>query len=389
MIQGSIQSKTISYILGVALAFYTYFFYLVLPKIENYNAGLNITFMFFIIFIMISTYFLKGDFKKYINLEKKVLIIISCWFLVTFVGYYLKEIFYNNPEYYSFSARNFFYLTLIILFVALVSSYAIDKMLVSIYIIYFIYGIYLISTLYEAKVLGVYPPINKNVVGFFILPFVAYVFMKLRNNLKWTIVWYLIGSSILFITGARTSFVSFLMLPVFLFVIKFFKSNLRFFYSIYIFLGFLGVLFVTYGIYPVYDKINFLFTDRILLWETYLNYLISSKTILLGTSYYALPELMQSIGQPGTIHPHNQFIMMLVMNGLIGLIFFVSFLLLSFPKKVDKLIPADGVLFVLITIQFSEAIIPLFDFSFLSFVFVVNILINKNLHNGFSEEKAY
>lgn len=381
MNQGNIKSSLIAYIFGTVLTIYTYSFYFILPKIGHYDAALNITFMFFLIFIMFSTYFFQNDFKRYITIERNVLVILSLWFLVTFVGYWLIKLFFENPDYYPFLSRNFFYLTLIILFVSLVRSDAINKMLVSIYIIYFIYGLYLIPTLYEAKVLGVYPPINKNVVGFFLLPLLAFIFMRLQKNIKWMVIWYIIGAIILYLTGARTSFVSFLMLPIFIIFIKILKNKIRLFYLIYLFLGLTAVLVATYVIYPVYDKINYLFTDRILLWETYINYLVSSRSLLFGTGYHTLPELMQGIGQPATIHPHNQFIMILVMNGLIGLVFFMSFFLLSMPKYVGELLPSDGVLFVLITIQFSEAIIPLVDFSFLSFVFIVNVLINKSLHN--------
>lgn len=253
-------------------------------------------------------------------------------------------------------------------------------MLVSVYIFYFIYGVYLIPNLFEAEKLGIDPLINKNVVGFFILPFVTYLFMKFQKNFKLLITCYIFGSVILFLTGARTSLVAFLFLPVLFVSIKGFKGKMRFFYLTYITIGLISVLIITFFVYPSYEKINTLLTDRVLLWQTYLNYLLENKSMLTGTGYFALPDLMTSIGQPVYIHPHNQFIAMLVLNGLIGLLFYVIFILKAVPKKVNRLNPTDGIIFVLITIQFTEAIMPFFDFIFISFVFIVNLLINKSLH---------
>lgn len=371
---------TVKYVLGLSLAIYTYFFYLILPKVAYYDAALNITFMMFIVFVLVSSYLFNNDFKNYFKKEIEVLFIVITWFLVIFIGYGIKGLSLDNPEYYAFISRNFYYFILIFLFVSLVDNKVIGKMLVSVYIFYFIYGVYLIPNLFEAEKLGIDPLINKNVVGFFILPFVTYLFMKFQKNFKLLITCYIFGSVILFLTGARTSLVAFLFLPVLFVSIKGFKGKMRFFYLTYITIGLISVLIITFFVYPSYEKINTLLTDRVLLWQTYLNYLLENKSMLTGTGYFALPDLMTSIGQPVYIHPHNQFIAMLVLNGLIGLLFYVIFILKAVPKKVNRLNPTDGIIFVLITIQFTEAIMPFFDFIFISFVFIVNLLINKSLH---------
>lgn len=108
---------TVKYVLGLSLAIYTYFFYLILPKVAYYDAALNITFMMFIVFVLVSSYLFNNDFKNYFKKEIEVLFIVITWFLVIFIGYGIKGLSLDNPEYYAFISRNFYYFILIFLFV--------------------------------------------------------------------------------------------------------------------------------------------------------------------------------------------------------------------------------------------------------------------------------
>lgn len=377
------NSLIVQYIFGLFLGIYTYLFYFILPKVSSlYDAALNVTFMGFIVFILVSSYLFHGDFKEYIKSERYVILFLLLWFLITFVGYGLKGIFIENPEYYSFFARNYFYLTMIFLFVSMVKKDVINRMLVSVYIIYFIYGLYLIPTLFEAQKLGITPIVNKNVVGFFILPTLAYIFMKLNSHIKWMVLWYIIGIGILYLTGARTSLFSFILLPIMIIGMKVMKNKLRLFYVLYVSLGLLTVFILTYVVFPKYEEINLLFTNRIFLWQIYIDHIINSNALFTGIGRIVVPEILGPNGVMTTLHPHNQFITILLFNGLVGLTLYLLFILFSIPKQVESLKPADGVIFVLITIQFSESIIPFFDFFFISFIFVVNLFINRSLHKS-------
>lgn len=380
MVQLEYRSLIMQYIFGVALAAYTYLFYFTLPKVVRYDAALNAIFMGFILFVLVSAYFFNGDFKAYIKEQKSALFILLIWFMIAFVGYGLKGVFFDNPTYYPFMARNFYYLTLMILFVAFVDRNAIDRMMTSVYAVYFIYGLSLIPHLLEAEKLGVLPEINKNVVGFFLVPFLAYILLKLQHHKWWMSAWFILGAVILHLTAARTSFLAFILLLFFIVAMRVLKNRLRLFYVMYISTSLILISVLAFFIYPDHQEVNAFFTQRILLWKEYLGYMFNSETILIGTGYTILPEVLSSAGLRTTLHPHNQFITLLVFNGVIGLVFFILLILLSVSRKVKELLPSDGVIFSIVTIMFAEAIIPFFDFFFLSFVFVVNLLINRFLH---------
>lgn len=345
-----------------------------------YDAALNMTFLFFIMFIFISAYFFNGDIKFYIREQRTVLIILLLWFVITFFGYYLKGLFLDNPNYYSFLSRNFYYLMLMILFVAFLNQQTVEKMMVSVYLVYFIYGVNLIPSLVEAEKIGVLPVINKNVVGFFLVPFLAYVLFKLQHRKWWMVGWYLTGVIILHLTGARTSFVAFLLLPIFIAGVKLFKYKIRLFYIVYMLASLIFVYIIAFIIYPDHQEVNTLFTQRVVLWREYISFMFETKSILVGTGVAVLPDMLTQVGLRTTLHPHNQLVTMFVFNGVVGVFFFIAFLLLSVPKKITEILPSDAVVFSTITILFAEALVPLFDFFFLSFVFIINLLINKTLH---------
>lgn len=370
------------YVLGIVLAIYTYFFYFVLPTVTIiYDGILNVTFMSFLIFIFVAAYFFTGNVKTYIKEQRHLLILLLVWFLVTFVGYYVKGIFIDQPQYYAFLGRNFYYLSLMILFVAFVDRKAVDTIMVGMYAVYFLYGIKALPNLVQVHFFGGIPVANKNVIGFFLVPFLAYVFLKLKNHKRWMIIWYFMGVTILYLTGARTSFIAFLLLPIFMVAIFLLKYRMRLFYILYIFIGIVGVWIITFIIYPNYQQIDTFFTERVLLWSEYIQYVFNSNAVLIGTGQSVLPDLLTQVGLRETLHSHNQYVTMLVFNGMIGVVFFILFILLSTPKKVNQLLPSDAVLFTLITILFAESLVPLFDFFFLSFVFIMNLLINRLLHN--------
>lgn len=369
------------YIAGIILAAYTYFFYFILPHFSShYDAILNITFLFFLSFLLVSAYNFPGDFKSYVLEERIVLIILILWFLVTFFGYYFKGIFLDNPDYYSFLSRNFYYLMFMVLLVSFVNQQAVEKMMVSVYFIYFIYGVTLIPGLIVAEKLGELPVINKNVVGFFLVPFLAYELFRLQHRTWWMIAWYIVGSILLFLTGARTSFVAYLLLPIFIGGVQLFKQNLRLFYTIYLLSSFIFVCMIAFIIYPDHQEVNTLFTQRVVLWREYISFMFETKSVIIGTGVTVLPDLLTQVGLRPTLHPHNQFVTMFVLNGIIGLFFLLLFILFSIPKKISKILPSDAVIFSIVTILFAEALIPLFDFFFLSFVFTVNLLMNRMLH---------
>lgn len=81
--------------------------------------------------------------------------------------------------------------------------------MVGMYAVYFIYGIKTIPSLIQAQQLEVIPVANKNVVGFFLVPFLAYGLLKIKKHNWWMIGWYIVGVILLYLMGARTLFIAF------------------------------------------------------------------------------------------------------------------------------------------------------------------------------------
>lgn len=371
-------STITQYILGIALAGYTYIFYLVLPHLSLPEANVNVMMMGFILFILVAVYFFKGDYKAFIKQERSVLFILFLWFVITFVGYRINGLFIDNPDYYGLVSRNFYYLSLVILFVSLVEKNTVNKILVGMTGVYFLYGFYL-----TVKDLLCYQiAINENVVAFFLLPFLSYMLFYFRTNRKYSVPWYLFGSALLFLSGGETSFLSFFLLPFFYMTMKIFKNRLRLFYLSYLLTAFSLILFMSFIVYAKYESINVLFSKRLLLWKKYILYVFGEKGELFGTGNVIMPWI-EMYGFAPTIHAHNQFITIFVFNGFVGLILYVALFLFAVPKKIDQLLPIDAILFSLITVQFAEAIIPFFDFSFLSLTLTITLLISRSLHREY------
>lgn len=363
------------YILGIALAGYTYIFYLVLPHWSFPEANGNVMMMGFVLFVLVAAYFFKGDLNAYIKEERSVLFILLLWFVITFVGYRINGLFLNNPNYYAVVSRNFYYLTLVLIFVSLVDRKVVNKILIGMIGIYFLYGFYLMVK----SLIGYSIMMNENVVAFFLLPFLSYMLFYLRINQTYSIVWYVFGSVLLFLSGGETSFLSFFLLPFFYLGLKFFKNRLRLFYLTYILTALSLVLFMSFVVYAKYESINLLFSQRLLLWKKYVLYVFGEKAEIFGTGNVIMPWI-EIYGFAPTIHAHNQFITMFAFNGFVGLILYLAFLLYSVPRQVNQLLPIDAVLFSLITVQFAEAIIPFFDFSFLSLTLIITLFITRSLH---------
>lgn len=370
----------IQYLFGVFLALYTYFFYLILPISNRYDAMLNVTFMSFIFFILISAYFYEGNYKKYIDIKKYSLFPLLFWFLIAFVLYGSRNFFVDNPNYYSFLARNFYYLSLIILFVSLINQKVLERMLTSIYVVYFLFGFYLTVKLFLADSNRVIIPIkesyiaiNENVIGFLILPFLSYFFIKMKDKKVLVFIYYLFGLVLLYFTNAWTSLVSFALLPLFIIGIKVFKNKLRLFIGVYLISAFSLILLLSFVIYPYFGNLNEIFNGRLFLWKEYINYVIGTKAFIIGTGNWILPNI-ESLGLHNGINSHNQFITILFFNGIIGVVCYVLFIINAIPKIINKIRPSHAVLFSLLTVQLAESIVPFFDFGFLSFLFLLSIL---------------
>jgi len=216
--------------------------------------------------------------------------------------------------------------------------------------------------------------INENTVGLLLVPFLIYLFIKAKG-LYLKLLIYTIGAILIYISDAHTSLIIFILLPVFIMIIKKIK-NPRLFYSIYILSGIL-VTFIIANINS--ELITSLLTNRDILWEKYFDHVTSSiQHFLFGTGQWVIKledPLLHGL------HAHNAYLNILNYSGVFVLVLYLCLIIFSNRKRVNTFTVSDGVLFFMVTFQFAESSVPFFNFFFPSVIFYINIFMNR-----FSEE---
>lgn len=89
-----------------------------------------------------------------------------CWLL-------FKRFFCGSTKLFSFFRPQFLLFITDDFIYFFVNRKTVDTIMVGMYAVYFIYGIKTIPSLIQAQQLEVIPVANKNVVGFFLVPFLA------------------------------------------------------------------------------------------------------------------------------------------------------------------------------------------------------------------------
>lgn len=211
---------------------------------------------------------------------------------------------------------------------------------------------------------------NENTIGLFLAPFLIYLCITMKNHFLRVIV-YLLGGIYLFYSNAMASFVGFVLFPIFAFLLLRFKKS-RMVYSLYIFVGLLVTLFI---ITLNSHFLTEILSNRNLLWKIYFKNIISSwQTFLFGTgNWYA------DIADPllKGLHAHHAFLNIVHFTGVFALIFYLCLIIFSTRKQIKHFTVSDGILFFIVTFQFAESSVPLFNFMFPSMIFYWNLFLNK------------
>ncbi len=377
------MNRRMRYVVGIVLAFFTYYYCYLLPTMGDYQSWYNLTFMFIALMTLSLSYlYPEQNFKKYINGQRSVIIVLASCFIIGFFFYPLLNI--NVGE--GFLARltgNFYYLTLIFLMVAFVDKKRFEQALKVTYFLYFVYGV-ILTLFVHLKITLRGEIINENVVAFFMLPYLTYLFIN-SSTQKVKLIVYGLGSLLLLASYGKTSFLAFVLLPLFIFVVKKANNNLRYVLLFYMILANV-LVFVIVNLPPtLFSKVDDFLTFRPILWKEYIDSIGGISTFIFGTGN-VLIEGLEKYNLP-YMPPHNNFVSVLFFNGLIGLFLYIMFIIMSVPKKVKKILPTDAIIFVMVTVQFAESFIPFFDFCFFMFVFAVNLFISRSLHE--SERNKY
>jgi hypothetical protein len=257
-----------------------------------------------------------------------------------------------------------------LLIVVMIKRDVLISILSRLYFAAFIIGMLFIGATH-LKILAPSEILNENTIGFFLAPFLIYLFISQRKIMIRVII-YIIGIILIYLSDAKTTLVAFFFLPVFMFVqLKWKKPRLLF--TILLFIGFILVAIPTYFPSPFFTD---LLSYRDLLWTAYMNNVSQDlSSLLFGIGSWE-PE---SIGIPRFegFKAHNTFISLLHLNGILALICYLVFILFGIRKHSDSFSVSDGILFLTLTFQLAESNVPLFSFVFPAFIFMINVFLNK------------
>ncbi|WP_170169223.1 hypothetical protein, partial [Mesobacillus subterraneus] len=213
--------------------------------------------------------------------------------------------------------------------------------------------------------------LNENTWGYFLAPFLIYLYIKKEDSLKKFIV-YVIGIVLIYFTNANTTLLSFAFLPIFIFIFNRVKNPRRL-YTIVILLGILSTYLIAHMSNELLTNI---LSYRNQLWDFYLGNVTNSiNDIFFGNGRWTIID--KGIPHLSRYGGHNTFVSLFHFNGIVVLGLYILFIILGMRKRSTKFTVSDGIIYLSITFQFAESNIPLFSFFFPAFIFMVNMLINK------------
>ncbi|MEW4225666.1 hypothetical protein [Rossellomorea marisflavi] len=121
--------------------------------------------------------------------------------------------------------------------------------------------------------------LNSNTIGYMLAPYLIFLFMS-RSTWIYRIPVFIVGACLIYVTGATTTLVGFLGLPIFMYVFNIFKHP-RFIFSTLLLFGFVVIAIPVIYPSPVFES---LFTHRDILWSVYYHHTSeSAQAFLLGT----------------------------------------------------------------------------------------------------------
>jgi hypothetical protein len=222
-------------------------------------------------------------------------------------------------------------------------------------------------------ILGTNEILNENTRGFLITPFLMYLIFK-QEKTKYKVIIFIFSLLLLLYSDARTTLISFITLPVMMYAYHRFKRP-RLLYSILLIAGIALSVIIAYLQSPFF---NSLLAVRDVLWLGYLQDTFTSmNNSLFGTGTWGVEFAGNE--RLSSLNAHHTFISLLHFNGLLILVCYLFFIIFAIRKQSSTFTLSDGILFLTITFQFLESNVPMFTFLFPSFIFLINLLLNRDL----------
>ncbi|MGX1262649.1 hypothetical protein RKD55_000453 [Rossellomorea marisflavi] len=213
--------------------------------------------------------------------------------------------------------------------------------------------------------------LNSNTIGYMLAPYLIFLFMS-RSTWIYRIPVFIVGACLIYLTGATTTLVGFLGLPIFMYVFNIFKHP-RFIFSTLLLFGFVVIVIPVIYPSPVFES---LFTHRDILWSVYYHHTLeSSQAFLLGTGEWKVETIGVDILEG--LKAHNTYLSLFHLNGLFVLILYLLFIIMGVRKKYSPFNSVDALLFLSLTFQIAESNTPIFSFVYSSFIFTFSSLLNR------------
>jgi hypothetical protein len=217
--------------------------------------------------------------------------------------------------------------------------------------------------------IGRHEVLNSNTWGFFLAPFLIYLFVS-KSNLVIRSLVFIVGGYLLYLTGARTTMFIFLIMPLFIVLMKT-VGRPRIIYTTLLISG----LIITYlSAYAESELISDLLSFRDAIWKGFIDSSISYiPTFLVGNGEWRI-----ALEEGGRLWgAHNTFLSLVHYNGFIALLLYLSFIVFGLRNKSKDFTVTDGIIFLAVAYQFSESNVGQFTYLFPSFIFLMNMLLNK------------
>ncbi|WJV19360.1 hypothetical protein QU593_02290 [Rossellomorea marisflavi] len=213
--------------------------------------------------------------------------------------------------------------------------------------------------------------LNSNTIGFMLAPYLIFLFMA-RSTFAYRIPVYIIGTVLIYITGATTTLVGFILLPIFMVLLNLVKHP-RLMFTVLLLGGFLVITIPILYPSPIFESF---FTHRDILWSVYFqNTTETLQTFLLGTGEWKVENI--GVESLEGLKAHNTYLSLLHLNGLIGLLLYLLYITFGVRKKHTSFNMIDGLLFLSLTFQIAESNTPVLSFTYSSFIFSFCSLMNE------------
>ncbi|OAT80891.1 hypothetical protein A6P54_12850 [Bacillus sp. MKU004] len=358
------------WVLGTLLFFTSALSYLKYRMEDTYGILGNLSYILYLVVIILALAWSHNRDQLEVRNKWSSVFILSIPFFNGLLVLLLPE--GNHLTKLSSSVNGMYIFLISIIAISIIQPKAILSVLNRLYFFAFIIGFAFLAAT-AMGLLGTNEILNENTRGFLITPFLVYLIFKQKKT-AYKVILFIVSLLLLLYSDARTTLISFLTLPIMMYAYHRFKRP-RLLYSFLLVAGLTLSVIIAYMQSPFFTS---LLSVRDVLWLGYLqDTVISMGTFLFGTGAWGVE--FTGNDRLSSLNAHHTFISLFHFNGLLILACYVLFIIFAIRRHSTTFTLSDGILYLTLTFQFLESNVPMFTFLFPSFIFLINLLINRDL----------